>query len=168
MAQWNKKLLTCRRWEVRTRVRQLFCRKSSQSGEKNFSTLKPRNSPLKPSNSTHSTLKDAGALRWNFFHRYSPLILQYFLTKPRPGCYGYWLIVKQGKLWIKAKRGLLIITSKIYKLCEYSYKMPLQLKGLRKSQLNEICWGGPFLKKIDIKLAAKIFGRSYGHLTRKS
>ena len=42
-----------------------------------------KNSPL----SAHSTLKDAGALRWKkfFFHRYSSLILHYFLTKPRPG-----------------------------------------------------------------------------------
>ena len=45
MAQWNTRLLTCRRWEVRTHLRQLlFRKKSCEGGEKN--------SPLKTANLT--------------------------------------------------------------------------------------------------------------------
>ena len=49
-----------------------FVRNLVNAVKKIFSLLKIANSP-------HSTLKDAGALRWKkFFHRYSPLILHYF------------------------------------------------------------------------------------------
>ena len=68
--------------EVRTLVRQfLFCKNSGECGEKKFS----------PQNSTQFLQKFTAFSAFNakvkkvFFHRYSPLILHYFLTKPRPG-----------------------------------------------------------------------------------
>ena len=83
MPQWNENLLTSRRREVQTRVWQfLFCEKSSECVGKNCS-------PLKTAKMAASNAKRCGrfAVKKIFFHRYSPQILHYFLTKPRTGLY---------------------------------------------------------------------------------
>ena len=76
MVQWNKQMLPCRRWEVR-----------SDACGKNFFTAKNRKSYKNSALSPYSTLKDAGALQWKMFcfHRYSPVILHYFLPNLDPG-----------------------------------------------------------------------------------
>ena len=63
-----------------------ICAQCNECGEKIFLIAKNhksyKNSPLSP----HSTLKNAGALRWKkFYNRYSPLILHYFWRKLDPG-----------------------------------------------------------------------------------
>ena len=69
MAQWNKKLLTCRRSEVQNRVWQvIFLRNPVNAVKKNFTTKNRKNSP-------HSTLKDLGTLRWKKV--FSPLFTAY-------------------------------------------------------------------------------------------
>ena len=67
--------------EVRTLVRQsLFCKNSRECGEKNFQRYEPQKF-------TAFNAKKMQALCGEkcFFQRYLPLILHYFLAKPRPG-----------------------------------------------------------------------------------
>ena len=63
MAHWNKKLLTSRRWDVRSRVRQfLFCKKSVECGEKKLSAKNCKSY-------NNSALKTANLLKIHRFHR---------------------------------------------------------------------------------------------------
>ena len=86
--QWNKKLVTCRRWVVRTRIRQLlFCKKIRWMRWKNIFHAKNRKSHKKFTAFTAFNAKSCGcfAVKTVLFHGYSPLVLLYFFTKPRPG-----------------------------------------------------------------------------------
>ena len=80
-----------------------FVRIPVNAVKKNFHRKIQRNSYKNSPLSAQSTLKDAGALRWKkfFFHRYSPLILHYFLTKPRPGCFLENFNETVSKYWIR-------------------------------------------------------------------
>ena len=73
--------------EVRTLVRQfIFCKNSGECGEKNFSTQNSTQFLQKFTAFSAFNAKRCGrfAVKKIFFHRYSPLILHYFLSKIAP------------------------------------------------------------------------------------
>ena len=129
MQQWKRKLVTFRRWVIQTRVRQfLFCKKSDEKGGKNFHRKNRKsynNSPLSP----HSRLQDAGALRWKIF---SPLILHYFLTKPRPGWQYVWLTEPRARV--------------------STQKIPVSISKKIQYNFNFHIFGPPFFKVFYSKL----------------
>ena len=106
-------------------VKKKFSPLPPECGEKNFHRKIQRYSYKKSPLSAHSTLKDAGALRWKkfFFHRYSPLILHYFLSKARPG-------------FVPTQNSILLSCMEIIPYNHHVVQAPLCVRCIFTTQMN--------------------------------